>query len=485
MSTADGRWVLLGGLATNLVPGQSDANNVSDVFLHDRLNATTILISRAAGTTATTANGESVPRGVSDDGRYVVFQTLATNVSAGVTDSNNASDIYLFDRQDNTIRLVSHAASSTTQAANASSTAFGQIAIDSSGAHVLFQSLATDIQSGLQDTNTREDIFLFDISDGVRTLVSRSAINPASTASNQSLPAQISPDGRFVLYQSSASDLVAGVTDTNGSFDAFLFDRQSSTSELLSSAAGSPNQAANSQLNNAIMTPDARWVVVNTLASNMVPGQIDGAATDDVFLLDRATASRRLLSGANGSLTTTIGAGQTVTRRQLSADGRYFVISTTGIGLVAGVTDNNGANDLYLFDRFANTTTLISGANGSTSVAASGSSGTARLSADGRSLVFTSQATNLLPGLQDTNGGADVFLFETTGRRLVALSTAVGSPGTTAGASSSGVYVNSDGTVLLLESTATNMVGAPPDTNLASDVFSVRRLVELFENGFE
>lgn len=483
--SSDGRWVLIGSTATNLVTGQSDTSNSADVFLRDRTTGTTILVSRAAGTTTTTANGESFPRAVSDDGRYVVFLTLATNLVAGVTDNNSACDIYLFDRQNGTNRLVSHAAASTLQTGNASSFAFDPTAIDATGVVVVFHSYATDLVAGLQDTNGDADIFLFDTSTNTRTLVSRSASNPASTSTNSSLPMQISPGGRYVLFFSSASDLVAGVTDTNGTFDAFLFDRQSSTSELLSSAAGQPNQAANSQLNNAVMSLDARWVVMNTRATNMIAGQVDGVGTDDVFLLDRSTGSRRLLSGVNGSQITTMGALQTVTPRQLSADGRFFVISTQGTNLVAGVTDNNSANDLYLFDRIAGSTSLISGANGSTTVTASGLSRAARLSQDGAWLMFTSQGTNLKAGLQDTNGGEDVFMLETGSRQLTALSVASAPPETAANGSSAGVAMNADGSVLVLDSTATNLPNTPTDANLATDVFAVKHRRNVFGDGFE
>lgn len=483
--SSDGRWVLIGSTATNLVTGQSDTSNSADVFLRDRTTGTTILVSRAAGTTTTTANGESFPRAVSDDGRYVVFLTLATNLVAGVTDNNSAYDIYLFDRQNGTNRLVSHAAASTLQTGNASSFAFDPTAIDATGVVVVFHSYATDLVAGLQDTNGDADIFLFDTSTNTRTLVSRSASNPASTSTNSSLPMQISPGGRYVLFISSASDLVAGVTDTNGTFDAFLFDRQSSTSELLSSAAGQPNQAANSQLNNAVMSLDARWVVMNTRATNMIANQVDGVGTDDVFLLDRSTGSRRLLSGVNGSQITTMGALQTVTPRQLSADGRFFVISTQGTNLVAGVTDNNSANDLYLFDRIAGSTSLISGANGSTTVTASGLSRAARLSQDGAWLMFTSQGTNLKAGLQDTNGGEDVFMLETGSRQLTALSVASAPPETAANGSSAGVAMNADGSVLVLDSTATNLPNTPTDANLATDVFAVKHRRNVFGDGFE
>ncbi|MBP7624932.1 MAG: hypothetical protein KA763_13265 [Xanthomonadales bacterium] len=161
------------------------------------------------------------------------------------------------------------------------------------------------------------------------------------------------------------------------------------------------------------------------------------------------------------------------------------MISTQGTNLVAGVTDNNSANDLYLFDRIAGSTSLISGANGSTTVTASGLSRAARLSQDGAWLMFTSQGTNLKAGLQDTNGGEDVFMLETGSRQLTALSVASAPPETAANGSSAGVAMNADGSVLVLDSTATNLPNTPTDANLATDVFAVKHRRNVFGDGFE
>ncbi len=484
--TPDGRWVLFGSTATNLVAGQSDSASTSDVFLFDRTSAAIVLVSRLAGTVATAANGNSVPRAISASGRYIVFQSVATDLVAGVTDTNAAGDVYLFDRQTGMNRLISHTASSLLQTGNGSSVAFSDVAIDQDGAFVLFQSHATDLLAGVSDTNALEDIYLFDIQTGARTLVSRSASNPNATGTNQSLPTGITPGATHVLYISSASDLVSGVTDSNGTFDAFLFDRAAGTNSLITSAAGQPSQAANGQMNQVVMTPDARWFVVNTRATNMVPGQVDAAFTDDVFLIDRQTGDRRLLSGVNGSLTQAMGAVQTITRQQLSGNGRFVVISTQGTTLVSGVTDTNGVNDLYLFDRDAGSTRLISGANGSTQTTANGLSGSARLSADGGKLMFSSAATNLVAGLTDSNGAAiDAFLLDIGSGLLTTISTAAGNPGSTANAVTTGVYTNSDGSTFLLNSSATNLVPGITDANAVNDVMTAGRPTALFSNGFE
>lgn len=483
--TPDGRWVLFSSQATNLVAGQVDAAASTDAFVYDRQNLEVILVSRAAGSVVAAANGESFPRAISDDGRYVVYQTLATDVVAGVADSNGVSDVYLFDRQTGSSRLVSHSAASLSETANGSSTAFNHDAIDATGAFVLFQSRAPNVISGISDTNNVEDIFLFNVQTGERTLVSRSTVNPNAMAAMQSLPQQISPGGQYILFLSSAPDLVTGVTDGNNTFDGFLFDRLAGSSFLITSASGQSMQTADGQMNSLAMTSDARWFVVHTRARNMVPGQIDGVNTDDLFLLDRQTGSRRLLTGVNGSQTQTLGANNVFSRRQMSSDGRYLVISTQGATLVSGVVDNNAAYDLFLYDRDAATTVLITGANGSTQNTANGLSGFSRISQDGRQIVFSSAATNLLSGLTDTNGAIDTFQFDRETRALKAVSTASGAPNTTANGQTLSVLNSQYGDLYLLETEATNLSAAVTDSNSGSDVVQAGTPVRLFSDSFE
>jgi Tol biopolymer transport system component len=88
----------------------------------------------------------------------------------------------------------------------------------------------------------------------------------------------------------------------------------------------------------------------------------------------------------------------------LSADGRFVAFSSNASNLVPG--DTNGANDVFIRDRQAGTTKRVSIKTDSGQ--ANDSSGEPALSADGRFVAFTSHATNLVPG--DTNGWADVFV---------------------------------------------------------------------------
>lgn len=482
--SSDGRFVLFGSQATNVVTGQVDTPGTSDVFLHDRQTGTTILVSRALEQPTTAANGNSTPRAIDSSGRYIVFDTLATNL-ASVSDFNSNRDVYVFDAFTESNTLVSHSGGSSINTANNSSTAFNEVAINETGGYIVFQSLATNLFPGVTDSNGREDLVLYRLGTGERTLITRSASNPNATANNQSLPLQISSTASDILFLSSASDLVNGVTDANDTFDVFLFQRADGQSHLITTASNSSTQAAAGQTISALMSSDTYWFVFNSHATNVVAGQVDTAGTDDVFLINRFSGERRLLTGVNGSPTQTLGATQTLSRRQVSRDLRYIVISTAANNLVAGVTDTNNANDLFLYDRVPGTTTVLSAAAGTPTITGNGLSGSARLSNDGEMLLFASQATDLMPGIVDNNNASDAFLLDLDSRFLRLASSAANTTNTTGNAATISIATSDSGNALLLQSSATDLIPDSTDANLGTDVIASRFVIRLFSNAFE
>src|SRR5687768_15225803 len=139
--SADGRFVVFQSDASNLT-ADIDANAATDIFVRDLVNGTTALVSVATGVAAT-GNGSSFSTNVaiSADGRYVAFESEATNLVAGVTDTNAVADVFVRDTQAGTTRLVSHANGSLTTAANEGSF-FPVMTPD--GSFIAFQSDATD-----------------------------------------------------------------------------------------------------------------------------------------------------------------------------------------------------------------------------------------------------------------------------------------------------------------------------------------------------
>src|SRR5437016_8015596 len=234
--SADGRFVAFVSAATDLVA--ADTNGVSDVFVHDRQTGATERVSVASG--GAEGNGSSgligfaFPPALSADGRFIAFVSFATNLVAG--DTNGATDVFVHDRQTGTTERVSVASGGTQS--NAAS--LGS-ALSADGRFVAFQSDATNLVAG--DTNGATDVFVRDRQTGMTERVS--VASDGTQANNVSSYPALSADGRFVAFESDATNLVAG--DTNGATDVFVHDRQTGATERVSAAycrtpQGNPNR---------------------------------------------------------------------------------------------------------------------------------------------------------------------------------------------------------------------------------------------------
>jgi RHS repeat-associated protein len=267
-------------------------------------------------------------------------------------------------------------------------------------------------------------------------------------ASNQSY---LSADGRYVVFQSSAANLVTG--DTNAVDDVFLRDRLDGTTIRVSvSSSGIQGNGASSD---PAISADGRYVVYTSAATNLVSG--DTNAKVDIFVFDRTTAATTRASLANAGAQSNHSSGDAV----VSGDGRYVAFRSGASNLVTG--DTNGVDDIFLRDRTANTTIRVSVATGGAQ--ATGASAQPAISDDGRYTVYHSDAANLVSG--DTNALRDIFLYDKTSAATTRLSVASG--GTQGNALSEDPAISGDGTIAAFESDATNLVSG--DANVKKDVF--------------
>jgi Tol biopolymer transport system component len=154
--SSSGRYVVFTSSSPDVVAGQVDTNGALDVFLLDRTTATVMLVSRSLAEPTTAGNGPSFAGALSADGRYVLFTSGASDLTA--TDTNGTDDIFLFDRVTATATLVSRSTAGPITAANGTSRAG---AMTANGRYVLFASDATDLTT--TDTNGAQDVFLFDL----------------------------------------------------------------------------------------------------------------------------------------------------------------------------------------------------------------------------------------------------------------------------------------------------------------------------------
>ena len=383
MLSADGRFIAFSSGVIDESAGIFDLN----VHVHDRQTGITTLVS---------ADTNGVPIGgalpwIRPDGTYVTFTSLSSALPGGHPSGD--LDVYLKNRTTGYIERVS--VSTSGEAGNGGS-ALATLSADAR--YVVFTSPATNLAPG--DTDDDEDIFVRDRLAGTTTLVSVSSAGVKGN-SDSWFPS-ISADGRFVSFNSEASNLVPN--DTNGEIDLFVRDLQTGQTTRVSVATGGVQSNGNSQ---GTLNLEGRFVAFASDASNLVTGDTNGVV--DVFVHDRQTGQTTRVSlsssGAQGN-----GPSDTP---MLSADGRYIIFHSEASNLVPG--DTNGLRDEFVHDRVTGQTVRVNIASDGTQangVSVGDEDGCCiypSISADGRSLVVTTAASNLVPG--DTNGLDDVFVI--------------------------------------------------------------------------
>lgn len=477
--TADGRFVLFLTRANNLDPAIFDINNRDDVYVLDRQSGAFDLITRPFGTTNQTPIAfQTRAVALSDDGRWVLFDSNARTLVPGITytDLGNFNAVYLFDRTDRTTQLVSHLPGNpTTTMARASAddlsadgrfvlfsdddpdhsylfdrttgevtlahhaaglpgqAAAGrafEIGLSADGNLALIDSNAAELVSGqLDNPGASRDVFVYHRPSQTYELVSRSAANPLQAVGGEAKAA--SSDGRFLLYDHKDMAVVSGFSDGNGSTnpDVFLFDRQTGTQRLISVSATLAGTSANAGSRGFAVSDDGRYVYFTSTATDLVAGFVDGnGASSDAYLFDVSTSTTTLVSHVVGNLSQS-GSKQASfadLTASMSSDGRYVLFSSSAIDLQTGVTDTNNLNDLYLYDRLANTSTLVSRIGGSLTAGGGWPPGPV---ADDGAAIFVS-ASPLDPLVGDPFGERDLFRFDPAAP-TVELLTAAGTRGRT------------------------------------------------------
>lgn len=301
-------------------------------FVTFGLNASaqpTLVSALAPGTAPATAGGDSLAPVISRDGRYVLFSStannLVTNAAGGAFQSTSPArmNVFLFDRTNGTTTLVS-VNTNGTGGGNGDSFA---VAISTNGQFALFESAATNLVAG--DSNSVNDIFVRDVINGITTLISVSA--SGGSGSDVSRNSTMTPDGRYVAFVSSATNLVAG--DTNDLPDIFVRDLQLSNTVLVSVGAEYAESAPTNSSEAPDISDDGRYVVFSSTATNLVPGVATTQEIYVRDLVGGVTiwvsANSQTITQSMYGLTNEISSDYVI-----SADGQYvaYVAGVTNIG---------------------------------------------------------------------------------------------------------------------------------------------------------
>ena len=399
--STDGRYVLFASTANNLTVMSNGAPMPIltmpslNVYLRDRASNTTTLVSvNLAGTGG--GNGDSLPVGISTNGQYVLFESAASNLVAN--DTNNASDVFVRDLVNGTTTLVSvntNGWSGNGVSRNSTMTPDGRF--------VAFVSAARDLVSG--DTNGIPDIFVRDLQAHTTTLVSVGATPNVFLPGSSESP-EITPDGRYVAFYSTATNLVAGVTNMG---EIYVRDLTAGSTiwasvgahAIFQSVTGGTNEvscnfsiSANGQFvgfeacTNPPSGPSALGII---LRYNVLTG-----ATDLVY----SNATALVESFVN------------IHNLDMTPDGRF-------IAFVANVGNNSLTNTaIYLWDAQTGTNTLVS-PDQDTAGPANGICDSPVVSTNGRYVAFLCGGTNLVPNpligeyhvyLRDVQAGATALV---------------------------------------------------------------------------
>ena len=291
--SADGRYVAFESLAENLIGPGNDTNLKSDIFVRDRTLAVTERVSVALAGPPAQPDGDSNKPSISADGRYVAFFSFATNLVAG--DTNGATDVFLFDRTLDIMTRVSVGPGGVQ--GNGGSAVFGQ-AVSNDGTRVAFESAATNLVA--VDGNGAKDVFVW--TSGVTALVS---VNSAGTGpgNGESRVSAISGNGQYVVFESDATDLVAN--DTNGFTDIFVRDLTAGTTTRVSVDSNEAQaNGASFAFGSTTISDDGSFIVFESDATNLVAG--DSNLAGDVFVRDTVsgTTNRVSITSASGQPTT-------------------------------------------------------------------------------------------------------------------------------------------------------------------------------------
>ena len=373
--SADGRFVAFDSYADNLLKGNptgpTTTNGESHAYVYDRQTGAMSLISR--NTAGEQADKGSFSPSISDDGRLVAFDSLATNLAPTHPDAVN---VFLHDRQTGETTLLS-----ARGATPGNGSSVGRLSAD--GRVVVFTSYASNLDPA--DANEREDVYARDLETGQITLLSR---DPAGAPGDgSSWGATLSGDGRTVAFETLATTI--GNVAVDDQIDIALHSRDTGRTTLIT--ARPPSYQGNSESRTASVSADGRYVAFESYASNLVPNDANGLW--DIFLYDTYTG-RTALVGRGGPAT---------------GDSRQPVISAGG-GVIAFESPGPTTVSLiFAYDRQTGATTLIS-QSVEGSAPANGDSQRAAVSADGRYVAFDSFASNLVPG--DTNDDRDVFVHD-------------------------------------------------------------------------
>ncbi len=373
--SVDGRYVVFGSSANNLIPGVSGGQ----IYVKDTQTGELSLGSSAQD--GEQANSSNSSGKLSADGRYLVFQSFATNLLSGISGGH----IYIKDLHTGELRL----GSSTQDGIQGNSTSL-LANISGDGRFVSFTSTSTNLIPGVSG----QQVYVKDLQTGKLYLGSGTQGDVQGNGSSNE--ASLSADGRFISFLSLSTNFFPGASGQQ----AYVKDLQTGEVKLVSSTKDGVQ--GNSDSGGVSMSADGRFVVFTSSSTNLFPG-VSGS---QVYIKNLQTGELYLGSssqdGVHGNLVSN--------QASISADGRYVSFTSNSSNFIPGIS----GYQVYRKDLESGKVELASRSTNGESDANNGSIVTVMhksniISPDGNTVYFISTSNNLVEG--DTNGvlGHDVF----------------------------------------------------------------------------
>jgi len=414
------------------------------------------------GPSGTEPVGPSDNSRVTPDGRYIVFESRAPNLVIG--DTNGKRDIFRRDLATGEVLRINVESNAPgfddglVDGDNANDDGLAP-SISSDGRYIVFESNANDLVP--DDFNGVRDIFLRDVTLGVTTRIS---LDPGGfEVFDPSRHASISYDGRYIAFESDSDAIV--LSDFNGTTDVFVRDTLFNVTTRVSVTSGG-GQSNGASLN-GVISGDGGSVAFDSFASNLVTNDINGER--DIFIRTWLSPSPDTIRASveatgdpdlDGDTDNANGASSQPT---ISADGRFVAFVSLATDMVAG--DNNGVEDIYVRD-------ILLATNERVSVTAQGGEPfdpclAPTISGDGRFVTFQSGSPDLVLG--DTNNADDIFLRDIVANSTIRISLATYGVQSSTFLPSRNPFISHDGRFVVFTSFASNL--APNDVNGAPDIF--------------
>lgn len=382
-----GRYVAFRSFATNLT-ADTDTGVDADVFRKDLTTGTVVKLSlpNAGGE----ANGDSEDPSISGDGSKIIFSSTADNLQTGIAVTAARKHIYLYDfgqALGSRITLISRSAANTAEGDADSDNP----AISQDGTFVAFQSFSQNLITGFSYTASTTNVYRQTIPTAVNSTVISSISTTALTAGDgNSTTPDISANGRYVVFDSLATTLVA--SDTNTQRDIFLRDHTAaSTTRINVTSAGV--QVTGGASDKPVISEDGLIVAFRSQATDIDPAD---ATKNDIFtrVWSGTPSTDHVSVHPNGVGT---GSGEGCDDPNISGDGRYIVWHSPSTSLTSG--DSNGVvRDVFRNDGTTGSNIFVStSADWTQGNATSGTSGSRpAVTPDGLWVAFDSISTNLV-----------------------------------------------------------------------------------------